>query len=238
MAIVAINGSVGSVTFAAGYTTNPFSWEVSNSKSIIDNTPFSPAGSFRTRTPGIGSWTGSYRCHAGRTVTTTMAGPTYITFVPSYELTLTADILDTTSFTDTDTTSISALYSMAGSFDAYLEDTTALPAPEAVAGAVFTVTAGVTYTCDIHTGEAVRVSVAADGSQRIATIPFISTGQVVDAGAPPMPGTTGAATFVATAGRQYSGDIIINSVNLTVSADRTQGEYNIGFVGTGALVEA
>ncbi len=60
--MAAISGKLGSVTFAAGYTTNCYKWDCTDSGEILDTTPFNPPGGYKTNTGGLKEFTGSYEC--------------------------------------------------------------------------------------------------------------------------------------------------------------------------------
>ena len=236
MAIAAISGHTGSITFAAGHVVQCYEWTLAPTVGMFETTGHSPASGYKTNAAGIPSWGGSYRCHEVPTAATTVAGFTYSSFVSAWEVRLSCDALPTTKFTDAWVTNIAGLYSASGSIDVWLEDTAAPPlAGVTEAGCVFTVGAGRTYTTDLITGDALDIGISADGSRRNVRIPWVGTGACVAVGTVPDIADTGAATFSIDGTKQYAGTILSTGVTASFNADRTTGEFTVDFVGTGAL---
>ncbi len=239
MAELVIAGHDGSVTFASGYVANAHQWAARVGGTIIDTTPFTPTSDYRTRATGaLQRWAGSYKCKQTITAATNIAGPAYIAFPVAYTLNLECEALDSTKFTDTAVTYIAGLLTANGTYDTYVGDTTALPAAATTATGVFTVDTGKSWSIPLIIGDEITVTIAADGSSRIATIPWQSTGVVTPTGVVPTIAATGAATFVSYTGRQYSGTILITRITFSARADRSEGEYTIEFVGSGACTPA
>lgn len=99
-----------------------------------------------------------------------------------WEVETTADELDTTPFNPAAgwATLTTGLKHGRGTYQAYVDDTSALPDAGDTGAATLTATAGRTYTGTIHV-TSYRVSVSVDGSQRIATCTFAFSGQVTGA---------------------------------------------------------
>ena len=60
--MAAISGMIGSVTFAAGYTSNAHAWEADVTAEALITTGFSPTNNYQTRLVGLLDWSGSYTC--------------------------------------------------------------------------------------------------------------------------------------------------------------------------------
>jgi len=71
-----ISGKTGSVTYAAGYTTNVHDWEADDSTEILDTTPFSPPGDYRTKIVGLHDWKVTYSCWIDDTMPLPKSGTT------------------------------------------------------------------------------------------------------------------------------------------------------------------
>jgi len=122
--MAAISGVTGSVTFASGYVTNAFQWEIEGTAEELDTTPFSPTSGYATMTTGLKRWRGSYQC--------------------------------------------------------YVDDTTAQPLPALTGAATFVAVTGRQYSGTIHV-TSTRTSVSVDGSQRMMTITFVGDGALTGA---------------------------------------------------------
>ena len=242
MAELVITGHDGSVTFASGYVTNAHQFAIRIGGTIVETTPFAPTSDYRTRVTGaLQRWAGSYRCWQTITAVSNVSGPAYCVFPIAYTLNLECEALDATSFTDTAVEYVAGLLTANGTYDCYIGDTTALPAAATVATGVFTVDTGKSWSIPLIIGDEISVTLAADGSSRIATIPWQSTGAVTPTGTVPAIAATGSATFkaaTAVTDRTYTGTILITRITFSARADRTEGEYTIEFVGTGACTPA
>jgi len=233
-----IAGNSGSVTYAAGYTTNAHAWRITDGGVVWDRTPFGPTGNARVRAFGVADWSGEYRCWLPGTLNTdlTLAGGFYSTNAHSYSITVTSEDLPTTPFGVDYVTRIAGLNEASGSYACYIDSGVALPQRGSTDTLTLTLDVGLTYSFNILV-ESVDVGVAADGGEREITVNFQSTGDITE-GAVPIISTTGAATFVAQGARQYSGTILVTSIGISMTAERDAAEYTIGFVGDGDLVAA
>lgn len=91
--MAAISGTTGSVTFAAGYTTNVNKWDVTDATEILDTTAFSPAGNYKTNIGGLKEFSGSYECHLDDVTPLPVSGDTgAATFVAKGARKYTGDI--------------------------------------------------------------------------------------------------------------------------------------------------
>jgi len=229
-----ITGHDGSVTYAAGYTTNTHAWRVTDGGDTILTTPFAPAGDSVTRAAAISNWEGEYRTWQPGTVNTglTMAGGYYVTNAHSYSLEITAEDLMTTPFGADYNTRISGLLSATGSYECYIDDTTTLPVRGTTDTITLTIDTGKSYEIPILIAS-VDVPVSADGGDRVLTVNWESSGNFTETGAVPLIASTGAAIFVAAGARQYSGTILVIRLGISQTATRDSAEWTIGFVGSG-----
>ena len=74
--MAAISGTLGTVAFTSGYTTNAFKWDMTIESESLETTPFTPTSSFRTYTAGLLKWSGSYECYVDDTTPLPTAGQT------------------------------------------------------------------------------------------------------------------------------------------------------------------
>ena len=80
--MAAISGQAGSVTYAAGYVTNAFKWDIDISAETLPVTPF--GATWVSRISGLFDWKGSYECYVDDTTVLPLAGTTgAATFVAS-----------------------------------------------------------------------------------------------------------------------------------------------------------
>ena len=239
MANAPISGLTADITFAGGYTTNGFMWVVNHGAAMNDNTPFTPADNFRTRTAAtpLLDWGGRYVCHYPVTSATTIAGPAYLAYPVSYNLRLTSEVLEDTAFTDTARSYTAGLLDASGSYDVIVDTDTEMPVAGTAANGVFTIGVGVSYTIPLIVGDC-SVNVSADGSQRLVSASFAASAATTVAGAAPLPGVSGAATFTAAALQTYAGNIIVTSVEVSMDAQRETGQLSFEFVGDGVCTPA
>jgi len=237
--MAAIDGIDGSVTFASGFVTNAHGWRINDGGDLTDTTPFGPTGNSRTRGFAIANWEGDYRCWQEATVSTglTVAGGYYSTNAHAWSLEMTAEDLPTTPFGASYNTRMAGLLSASGSYDCYLDDTTALPNRGDTDTITLTIDAGMSYAIPIVIGNA-EARVEAAGGDRHVTVNWESNGDFTETGAVPVVGVGGAAVFVAEGARQYSGDILIISVGIDMASTLDIAEFSFGFVGNGALTAA
>ena len=235
--MAAISGILGSVTFAAGWVTDAHYWRVKDSAAARERTPFAPTDNMRIRDTGLRSWEGEYRCWQPATVDTDLAALAgYDTNVHAYSIELVADDLLTTPFAAAYQTRIAGLLGASGSYDCYLDSVTPLPQAGAADTLTLTIAAGMTFAIPIVVTDA-EGRASAEGADRHVTITWVSAADWTPT-AVPLIAATGAATFVAEGGRQYSGAILITRLGISMSAQREMAEWTFGFVGTGAQVAA
>jgi hypothetical protein len=237
-----ISGSLGNVTFASGFAVNPFEWEASISGLVRETTKFTPTSGYRTReSGGLSGWRGTYKCRQTVNASAAISGPAYVAnpFAFSIKHVSNAAELPATKFGDTwrNYVSTNTLLDTTGDFSVYAEETAALPLPLTTATGLFTIDTGVTFSVPLIIGEEITLGVAVDGKSRIAKIPWMETAAPTIVGCPKA-GDTGAATFLAHTSRQYSGNIIVVSAEISVNRDQPNSEWNIGFLGLGALTPA
>ena len=237
--MAAISGETGSVTYALGYVTNAYAWTARPSAGIIDTTTFSPTNSYTMAAAGILDWEGSYRCRMSSVVATTLsaAGAAYDDNPYRFDVELTCEPLDITAFTATDRARIAGLLSARGSWQCWIDDTQPLVVAGTADTLTFTILGATTYSIPLIV-ESVDVEVAADGSGRNLTCNFVNSADVTSTAGLPLPGTTGAATFVANAGRQLTGNILVTSVQIALDAAREEADYTISWVGAAAATPA
>jgi len=236
--MAAITGHNGSVTFAAGYTDDAHAWRINDKNELPIVTPFAPAGDAEVRVAGIGDWDGEYRCWKQSTVSTdlTLAGGYYSTNAHSYSLELVCKDLLTTPFGADYNTRIGGLVSASGSYDCYLDGTTALPNSGNSDTITLTIAAGEKYEIPILIGN-VEPRVSASGDDRHVVVSWESRGAITET-AVPIIGVTGGAVFLAAGARQYSGAILVTRIGITMTYAREAAEYTIGFMGNGDLTAA
>ena len=236
--MAAINGYEGSVTFASGYTTSAHAWRISDAGDVIDITPFAPAGNAVVRAAAIGDWSGEYRCWEQATADTdlTMAGGYYTTNAHSFSINLTRADLLTTPFGADYNTRIGGLLSGTGSYDCYLDDTTPLPSRGSTDTITLVIAAGSTYEIPIVIGN-VESRVGASGDDRHVTVNWESRGEITETGVPSIT-AAGAGEFVAEGGRKFTGDILLTSIDITLTYAREAAEWTFGFAGNGDLTAA
>lgn len=244
-----ISGAGGSVTFASGFVTAAYKWSITPEATLYEDTAFGNYGSssassviiyqMHTRSLGLKRWEGSYNCRQATATTTNIAGHGYETFTYKMDVTITADVLQGTKFTDVyEVNNVVGLFDIEGTAEVYIDDTAALPTAGSTGSFTVTVATGQTYA---FTGimEKDAAEVARDGSGRKVAISFRNSGATLTIiGAVPIPGATGAATFVADGAKQYSGSIAVKSIKLSMDANRTSGDWEIAFVGDGVLTAA
>lgn len=236
--MAAITGIDGSVTFAAGYTTNAHAWRINDGGDLPDVTPFAPAGNAVVRVAGIGDWSGEYRCWEQATAATgvTMAGGYYTTNAHSFTLELTCADLLTTPFGADYNTRVGGLISATGGYDCYLDSVTPLPQRGSSDTLTLTIGAGETYDIPIYVGS-VEARGSASGDDRHVTVNWESRGDITET-AVPIIGVTGAAEFVAEGARKYTGNILINRIGINMTYAREAAEWTFGFAGNGDLTAA
>lgn len=92
----AISGVGGQVTFAGGYVTNAFRWNVDYVADVLESTDFTVTAD-RTFIPNLRSWSGSYECYWDDTVN--LVDPGAAAAVATFQLnagqTLTGEIIVT-----------------------------------------------------------------------------------------------------------------------------------------------
>jgi hypothetical protein len=238
----AISGVIGSVAFASGFTSGNFAWELRTSGLLIENTGFAPTGGYRTRVGGnLGGWKGSYRCRQPVNATAEVSGPTYLAFPFEFSIEATSNVEDheCTPFGATWRTYVTAnlLLDITGDYKVYVDDTNPAPAAEQTASAVFTIATGLSYSIPIITGEEITEGVAVDGKTPIITVPWKATGAPTIVGGL-AGGATGSATFTAATGRTCAGTIVVAKAGIRCNRDASNSEWNVAFVGTGALTPA
>lgn len=106
----------------------------------------------------------------------------YTTNAFQWEMNISAEKLDTTPFAPTSgyKTGVTGLLEGTGSYQCYVDGTTALPVAGVTGSATFTAATGRAYSGTIMV-DSVRVGVSVDGSQRVATIGFFTSGAVTPA---------------------------------------------------------
>ena len=235
--MAAITGIDGSVTYAAGWVTNAHYFRIKESAIVRERTPFAPAGNARQRDTGLRSWEGEYRCWQAATVNTDLAAASgYATNAHAYSIELVADDLLTTPFGATFQQRIAGLIAASGSYDCYLDSVTPLPTAGDTDTLTLTIDAGLTFTIPTVIADA-ESRASSEGADRHVVITWSSSGAWVSAGVPII-GTSGAATFVAEGGREYSGTILVTRIGINLTAQREIAEWTFGFVGNGAGVAA
>lgn len=74
--MAAVTGSLGSVTYAAGYVTNAYKWRGQHRVELHDTTPFAPSDNQRQYTAGLEDWNIEYECYLDGTTALPKAGTT------------------------------------------------------------------------------------------------------------------------------------------------------------------
>ena len=238
--MAAISGITGSVTYASGFVTGAYAWSARTIGQILDITTFSPTSDYTMADAGLLDWQGSYRCRAISTADTTVSldsGAGYVTNAFAYNVNIACEALPTTPFTAVYATRMAGLLSASGTLECYCDSTTALSPGGTEGTLTFTFASGVTATIPLI-AEAYDIGVSVDGSQRHVRMNFQNSANITSAGSPPLPATTGAATFVAVTGRQLAGSILVTGCRASKAADRTQGEYEITWVGAATCTPA
>jgi len=239
-----ISGSKGNVTFVSGFAQSPFSWEARIAGLVRETTPFQPTNGYRTfASANLMGMKGSYKCRQTVNATAAITGPAYLAnpFAFTLRMGCNAEQLHATKFGDTwrNYVSVNVLKFIEVDFQVYVEDTTALPLPLTVATGVFTIATGLSYSVPLIICDDITIGVHVDGSSRMARIPWKATANPTLTGSPPEGGATGAATLIAdSGGRQFSGNIVVTTAEIGVNRDQPDAEWNIGFLGLGAITAA
>ena len=233
-----ITGLTGSVTFAAGYTTSAYRWTARPSAGLLDDTTFSPASSYRMSSAGLLDWEGTYSCrYKAAAATTLLATATaYDDNAHKFECEIACEALPSTVFTATYHARQAGLLSARATWSCWVDGTEPLPAAGTSDTVTFTLAGGVTYAIPLIVTEA-PIEISAVGGVRLIQLTGENNGAVVATGTP-VAGVTGAATFVANLGRQYSGSILITRVRIALSADREEGDFEFDWVGADTMTPA
>ena len=150
---------------------------------------------------------------------------------------MTAEDLLTTPFAVNYNTRMAGLVSATGSYDCYVDSTTALPAHGSADVLTVDIDGTFSYSIPINVISA-EPRVSADGADRHLTVSWESNGDFTEIGGAPVVGVSGNATFVAQGGRQYVGDIVIIRIGISMTAARDAAEFTFGFVGDGDPIPA
>jgi hypothetical protein len=230
---------------------NEFSLNMNNAD--LDTTPFTGPTVYGSALPGLREWSGSIAGFLGTSGTPASDGigglvatAEYDLLVRSWEITLTADALDVTNWTD-----LSARWKgyapgivrWSGTYEAIIDNATHIGIPAAAAGAAtFTLSSGNSWAGNIFTtqiGAAVRV-----GDVNVARFAFRGTGDVtftgsnagVRAGALATPEAE-SLVLTAYSGRTYTGNAFWTSIRTTCNIGDAI-KTSVDFRGTGALTPA
>jgi hypothetical protein len=219
----------------------------------LDVTPFVGPTIVETHTPGLRSWGGTITGFLGSSsgqdaLGGAVATAEYDLNVRSWNMTLTARELDVTSWTNLSTRWMAyapGLVSWSGSYEAIIDNATALSIPSSSTGTgTFTISSGNYWEGSIFStrvGAVVRV-----GDVNIARYDFRGTGHLTvvgsNAGMPANSGSVAtpiAETMVLTAytGRTYTGSAFWRSIQATCNIGQAI-QTVIGFRGSGALTPA
>lgn len=258
-------GIIGLVTSWAGTAntqlisggTSPASFSLDISADGLDSTVYGASLVQAAYTKGMRTWSGSIEAQRktaaiGNTGSVTFS-PGYTTNVTSWDITFDADMLDATIFGATDTTNrwrqfAAGLIRVGGSFEALVDDTTAVAMPAGSsepATLTLTVASGQTFAVS---GFTTRLNVrSATNSLNTASYSFQGSGNVTvaasgdvmpfDAGSSIATPLSGELVLQATTGRTYTGDAFWKRVRMQcpVSGLIT---HTIDFQGTGDLASA
>ena len=234
-----ITGLTGNVTLVGGFVTSVYRWTARPSAGLLDNTAFSPASSYRASGAGLLDWEGTYSCRKKAAVTTTLsaAGAAYDNNAHKFECEIACEALPATVFTATYHARQAGLLSARATWSCWVDDTQALPPAGTSDTLTFTLAGADDYAIPMIVTET-PIEISAVGGVRLIQITGENNGAVVPGGTSPIAGVLGAATFVAVAGRQYSGDILITRVRISLSADREEGDFEFDWVGAGTATPA
>jgi hypothetical protein len=235
----AISGLTGSVTFASGYTILCDSWASAISAALQDETGLSPAGQHQQlMTAGLlQGGRGSYHCKlpvdavAGSALSSYNINPEEWVFFSACEA------RETTILGASWRTYLSGLVASGFIATQYIDATTPLIVAGGAGSATLTVTTGVNWTVP-YVVSAVGGGVSADDTERRVVIHGAVSSSGTANGGLPLVGTTGAAAFVASAGRQWSGTIMVTGITARVNRRMSQGDMNIEFVWNGTVTPA
>jgi hypothetical protein len=230
---------------------NEFSLNMNNAD--LDTTPFTGPTIYGTALPGLREWSGTIAGHLGTSGTPASDGigglvatAEYDLLVRSWEISLTADALDVTNWTDLAARwkgYAPGIVRWSGTYEAIVDNATGIGIPPAASGAAtFTLSSGNTWAGSIFSTQisaAVRV-----GDVNIARFAFRGTGDLTVTGSNAGMAAGTIATPVASAlvltaytGRTYSGSAFWTSIRTTCNIGDAI-KTSVDFQGTGALTPA
>ncbi len=240
---VSVSGLLGSVTFANGYTTQVSKWHMDFAPAMQRLTALSPTGNHEVlaTTNLLNGATGWYEAEFQVVPTTTVTGPTYISYPEYWRYRQMCAALETTALTATWRTYIGGLVTTEGEIGIYLNDTTALPLVE-TGTAVFILATGQQVSLP-YISDGIGVGVSIDDDERRIVLRVKGSGAPTITGIPPLAATAGvvtagAATLQATTSRTYAGNIQVTSVDVSANNRTSEGRIRIEFVSNGAIVGA
>lgn len=253
--MIAISGLNGSVTFASGYTDIVDSWNAFLSSTPQDLTPLSPEGSHvELFSPdnaagllrgGEGTYTCKLEVPETANISGTISGSDDLLNPESWALRSQCEARDITPLTAEWRTFVAGLKSNSVEATFYIDDTEPLIVSGATADFALVVEgtlAGEKHYDNVKVNiHEVSCGVAADDIMRRTSIVgdvYGGSDNLIDAENLPLAGDSGAATFVAEGGRQYSGDILVTSVVCAVNRRESIGSIEVGFVFNGEVTAA
>ena len=236
--MAAISGLLGSITYANGYTTLVDSWGMIIAAAPQDLTPLSPTSNHQQLlTAGLLQGAGGqYTCKLAvdAVADADMGGAIYDTNPHEWVFNSTCEAREITPFGASWRTYIDGLKTTSFIMTSYIDDTTVLPLAGSAGTATLTVTTGVNYSVPYVIQQVQGGVSAADEMRRIAMACLGSSLPTAN-GSLPLAGTTGAATFVAKTGRQYSGTILVVGCVVAVNRPLSVGTISVDFVVNGAV---
>ncbi len=235
--MAAINGILGSVTFAGGYTTLARNWSMNIEAAPQDLTPLSPTDNHEQQAHAddclLRGASGSYSCRLKVCDDATLTSDTYDTNPEEWMFHQSCEAREITPLGAAWRTYIDGLKRSDIEIVSYIDDTTALPLAGDDGSATLTAAAATTYSVD-YVVVGAESSVDTDDSGRRVVI-RANAYQNPTASTLPLSGVSGAATFTAETGRFYTGTILITDVVTRVNRRTSEGSIDFQFVINGEL---
>jgi hypothetical protein len=229
----------------------PAEFSLSMNNGDLDVTPFTGPTVFGTAIPGLREWSGSISGYHGSSggvdgIGGLVATTEYDLNVRSWEISLTADALDVTNWTDLNARwkgYAPGIVRWSGTYEAIIDNATGIGLPPAAAGAAtFTLSSGNTWAGSIFSTQisaAVRV-----GDVNIARFAFRGTGDLTvtgsNAGMPAAGIATPVAetlTLTAYTGRTYIGSAFWTGIRVACNIGDSI-KTSVDFRGTGPVATA